>query len=57
MTGNWSGTLLPPLVLEYAAPRIVGPALMPSAAKNVRLDPPSQHLTLMPHKPQILFLL
>ena len=49
LTGYWSGTPLPPLVLRHVAPRILGRVLLPSAAKKVGLDPPRRHLTLMCH--------
>ena len=46
LTGNLSGTPLPPLVLRHVAPRILGQVLLPSAAKKVGLDPSSRLLTL-----------
>ena len=49
LTGNWSGTPLPPLALRHIATRILEWVLLPSAAKKVGLDPPRRHLTLTCH--------
>ena len=49
LTGNLSGTPLPPLALRHVAPRILGRVLLPSAAKKVGLDPPRLHFTLSCH--------
>ena len=44
---------LPPLALRHEAHRILGWALLPSAAKKVGLDPPVPRLTLSYHANQL----